>query len=49
MKMSYEKKKKELARKLHVKHEDTSKDEARLKMSKSTKHGETRFGGKSHF
>ena len=34
-----------MPRKLEVKHENTEKDSARLKMSKTTKRGETRMGG----
>lgn len=39
----------EKALKLAVRHADTSKDEARLKASKTTKRGVTRFGGKGSF
>ena len=37
--------KKDIAKKMSVKHADTSKDSYRLQQSKSTKRGETRFGG----
>jgi len=36
-----------MPRKLEVKSVDTSKDEARLKMSKTTKRGKTSFGGQA--
>ena len=35
-----------MTRKLPVKHEDTSKDSARLSQSKTKKNGEVRFGGR---